>query len=1031
MANLAARCRRSGRNGAFVLLLLAAYTASFVPASLPAVAATDQVRWTKVNIPASGEAGKWVLAPGSDVRQLASGADGTLYAAVRGLTYTLYRSTDGGRGWSPAGKVQGDIVAIAVSPGNADFVYYTTGSAVYRSTNGGRTFEPFPAVPGGAGTSGREITSLAVATADSDVIAVAVRDADNAEFGGVYMLDEARTIPSWVDTGLGQYDAWAVAFSPGYSLDRQLITVVTDETDSFAVTRTGDSPWNTVIAAARLDRDNSGLPVTIGQSAAIAFPDSYGQDGYSTDSAFFVAVDTGSGDGDVYRIESAGAPGLSLATDLNIGAAYGDANVDITGLSARGEGATPTLLAGAADSRTYVSTDAGITWTRTRKGPTGGSYVTVLLPPAFATVGRMYAATGGTESAVSVSDDGGTTWSQVSLIDTSIDTILDMAPSPAFEKDATLFLLTFGDGHSLWRSRDAGASWERILCTIPSGGDVLGRVALPPFYGEKCRNVFIAGESAGTPAVWGSTDNGQTFRRRPTQDPATGEPFYIDAWALAGETSLFAGGYDGSRGLVYQSSNSGLIYSEGAPLGNLPVSSIAVSADFESDQAILAGDTGGRVYLSEDGGLTFDSVPRGAAPLAGAVTVAFDPEFKSNHTIYAISDAAGGGIYRFDRDSSDEWQEIGDAVSPTARFAGLAVSGNGTLYAASSAAGGGLARSLDPRSATGATFETVTRGLDESATLLGLWSMGTRLWSIDSTGKVLLTFSDTLASAVELVSPDDGAGGLGMLADHEVRDVRLDWEVQEGASGYEWECNYENDFSDIPAGLSGSVSASTVRLPALEPGITYYWRVRASAPVLGPWSEKRSFTTGLDTEVIALGPEIPDPGATGVPVEPFFQWTAVAGADAYELLVSANVDFSEPSVSRTLPSNAWQCDMTLEHAATYYWKVRAVSLNTRSSWGAAGVFTTAPEPGPAITSTPPSHEISLPAPTSTPPQATPAALRVQTTPPILPPPVSSAPPVIEQYYNLPVWVIYLIGALVLTVILALIVVLAMVHKMRR
>ncbi len=1023
--------RGSGRSIVLVLPLLVICLAS-LPAASPARAAADAVRWTKVNIPAAGDSGKWVLAPGSDVRQLVAAADDTLYAAARGLTYTLYSSTDGGRSWSPAGKVQDDIVAIAVPPGETGLVYYATTAAVFRSKNGGRTFEPLPAGPGEAGSSGREITSLAVARGDSDIVAVGVRDTGSAEFGGVYTLDEAEVVPAWADTGLGAFDAWAIAFSPGY--DRQLMAVVTDETESYVFTRTGDGAWNAGIGAAKLARDKAGSPVAVGRSAVIAFPDSYDKDVYSPDSDFYVAIDTGVGDGGVYRIRCAEAPDVSLATDLNIDAAYGGAGVDITGLAASGEGAKATLLAGAADSRTYISTDGGGTWTRSRKGPTGGSGTAVLLPPDFANTGLMYAATSGTESAVSISEDKGATWDQVSLIDTGLDAVLDLAPSPDFKQDGTLFLLTFGGRHSLWRSRDAGVSWERVICGDPSGGDVLARVALPPDYGEKGRNVYVAGESGGTPAVWESADNGQTFRRRFTRDPTAGEPFSIDAWTVTGETSLIIGGYDGSHGLVYPSSSGGFVYSEGTPVGNLPLSSIAVSPDFDRDQTILAGDTGGRVYLSRDGGLSFDPVPHGAAPLDGAVTAAFDPAFASDHAIYAISDAAGDGIYRLDLDSDDAWQEIDAAASPSVRFAGLTVSGNGTLYAASSAAGGGLERSLDPRSASGATFETVTRGLDASATLLGLWSSGGRLWSLDATGNTLLTFHDTLTSAVAITSPDDGAGSLGSLVDHGARDIRLDWEAVEGATGYEWQCNYENDFSDIPDGLSGSVSASMVRLPELEPATTYYWRVRASAPVLGPWSEKRSFTTGLDTEVIALGPQIPAPGATGVPVEPFFQWTAVAGAESYELLVSSNIDFSEPSVSRTLPTNAWQCEVTLAHAATYYWKVRAATQNTRSAWGATGVFTTAPEPEPSTpstTTTPPVHEINLPAPApTTPPTATPA-LHLQTAPPSPPPPVSSILPAIDAYYSLPAWIIYLIGALVLTVILALFVVLAMVQKIRR
>jgi len=80
-----------------------------------AVSAGD-VKWSRVNIPAEGNAGNWLLANGSDVQHLTMSANGTLYAYLPGLTYTLYRSADGGRRWSYIGVVKDSIVDIAISP---------------------------------------------------------------------------------------------------------------------------------------------------------------------------------------------------------------------------------------------------------------------------------------------------------------------------------------------------------------------------------------------------------------------------------------------------------------------------------------------------------------------------------------------------------------------------------------------------------------------------------------------------------------------------------------------------------------------------------------------------------------------------------------------------------------------------------------------------------------------------------------------------------------------------------------------------
>ncbi|HUT67140.1 MAG TPA: hypothetical protein VMW86_01140 [Dehalococcoidales bacterium] len=1011
--------------------------------STPAAAFPEAVKWTRVGIPTGGEAGNWVLAADSDVRHLTLAPDGTFYACGQGLTYTLYKSTDGGLSWAHIGKVQDAIVDIAVSPYDAGIIYYATSSTVYRSANGGKTFAPLPG-PGGAGTDHREITSIDVTWSNNNIIAVGTRDTDSSEFGGVYTLDEASIIPAWVDTDIGSYDVNAVAFSPGSASHRQLVAVITDETDTFIVAKDGDAGWSAITGRARLNRDNSGTPTSLAVTApaTIAFPGNYNPDPSSGSCVLFAAIDTGAGEGDVYKIDFFNAPGLSNATDLNIDWVFGQSNVDVTGLSACGDYPSVILLAGAADStRTYASTDGGTSWTRSRKEPTGQSTTCVLLTPDFATTGRMYAATSGVGSAFSISRDIGDTWNQLSLIDTAIDTIVDLAPSPAYGQDNTLFMLTFGGGHSLWRSRDGGNTWERTLASSMAGVDSLNLVALPPQYGNDCRTVFVAGESNGSPAIWQSTDDGQNYRRRFTRDSTTSAAFPIDAWAIVDETTFFIGSYDGSHGMVYPTTNGGFFYSEGVPAGSQPLYSLALSPAYERDGIILVGNTNGWVFWSDDNGVSFQPLPGDAAspPLTDSIAVAFDPEFESNRTVYAASATVDGGAFRFVIGTSTDWESIDDTMPAGTIFSGLAVTQDGTLYAANYDEDGGMERSLNPAFAPGA-FETVTRGLDDGATLHGLWHSTHRLWSVDTTNIRLITFYDSLTTPVTQVSPDDRASGIGSLIDHTVRNISVDWETLDGATSYEWQCNYNTDFSSIPDGLEGTTAASSARLPSLEPATTYYWRVRASAPVTGPWSAKRTFTTSLDTESIALKPESPSAGASGVPVKPLFQWTAIVGADAYELLVSADADFHSPAIVRTdeyaLPTNAWHCDISLDFDTTYYWKVRATSASTRSAWSSAGVFTT--ESPPEDTEPPPTP----PYPQETIPEITPSLTAtplpnapsvMQVNPPFATAPSQDgiAPPAFSQTTSIPGWAIYLVGTLLLTIILSLVIILAMVLKMRR
>lgn len=1010
-----------------VALLLASI---FLVPHLPSSAAVENVRWNKVNIPAEGDPGDWVLASGSDIRCLAIASDGTILAAVAGLDHSLYKSGNGGNSWTPLGSVRDAVTDLAISPHDPDTIYYATSTSVHRSTDGGRTFLELPVDLAAAGPSGKEITSLDVTWADQVIVAIGTRDTDTGEFGGV-MVFEDTVAPTWKDTRIGDYDVYAVAFSPNYSYDRQLVAVITDETDTYAATRIGDADWNAHLDSARLNRDNSEAPgpVALAGSAGIAFPPSYRADALQGGNNFyFVAVNTGNGNGDVYRIDHLPS-GSTVATDLNAGLAFGENNVDISALGVGGDGTAPTILAGTTENaQTCMSSDGGSTWTAGRKQPAGEGITSVDL----ASSGLIYAATEGTGSGVSVSRDNGMTWNQVGLIDTTISTILDFAPSPHYELDSTLFLLTFGDGYDLWRSFDGGNSWERILTASPADSINMRMVDLPPRYGLASGSVLIAGESEGHPAIWESTDRGQEFHRRFTYDPLTGGSFSIDTWAIADETTLFIGSYDGSQARVYRTTNGGFTYTGLATAGNLSLHSLVLSPDYEQNGTILAGNNFGGIYISEDNGLSFRSITPESPILTGFISVAFDSGYAANRTVYAAS--SDGQIFRYELDSETGWEDIGGNTPAGARFNQLIVGDSGTLYISYGSPGDGLGRCLDAASSPAGRFEDVTHGLEDNASLYGLWRNGSRLWSIDATNNRLVTFNDTMTTPAILVSPDDGEIGIGTLKDHTVTGVTLDWEPLSDATSYEWQCDYDGDFTGIPEGLSGTTSASSVRLPDLHPATEYRWRVRAGSPVLSPWSEKRSFTTCLDTEITVLRPEHPAIAAVDVPVAPVFQWTPLAGATAYEMLVATDIHFQDLVIimagEDSLPVNAWKCDEELDYATTYYWKVRAIGAGSYSPWSSNGVFTTAPPP-PDDSNTP--DPLPLPSPKENEPlvkdpAGTPASLD------ITPPPATTiqvTSPAGELSLNIPGWMVYFVGGLLAAIVLVLLVILVFVIKMKR
>lgn len=428
-----------------------------------AAASPEAVEWSAVNIPAEGKSGNWALAAGSNVKHLTMAKDGTLYvyANPTGTNYTLFKSTDGGYGWSYTGQVQDNIVSLATASDDASTIAYATTSKVYKSTDAATSFVSLPANPGGAGSNNIEITCIAIAYVGYHIIAIGTRDTDGWEFGGVYIFDESKSF-TWTNTNIGNYDVYGLAFSPNFAADGQLVAVVTDEINTFVTTRIGDGGWGQILGNAQLNKDNTAIPssVAVDTSAALAFPDGYNP--ASVGQAVLVGIDAGAENGDVYRINWAVAPGNSSATDLNIGATYGLNNVDVTSLAIIGSSSTANILAGTAGSaQVYFSTNGGTNWSRSTKPPTGQSKTYVLGTPNLS---QMYAATSGTQSAFSYSADGGVLWNQLALRNTTITNILDLAISPGYNDDNTLFMLTFGSGeHSLWRSFEGGGRWETVF----------------------------------------------------------------------------------------------------------------------------------------------------------------------------------------------------------------------------------------------------------------------------------------------------------------------------------------------------------------------------------------------------------------------------------------------------------------------------------------------------------------------------------------------------------------------------------------
>ena len=67
-------------------------------------------------------------------------------------------------------------------------------------------------------------------------------------------------------------------------------------------------------------------------------------------------------------------------------------------------------------------------------------------------------------------------WSRVN-IPAGISSIIDLAISPSYSQDNTLFMLTLGSEHSLWRSLNSGTAWKKIFTSTLPDVDSINLIA--------------------------------------------------------------------------------------------------------------------------------------------------------------------------------------------------------------------------------------------------------------------------------------------------------------------------------------------------------------------------------------------------------------------------------------------------------------------------------------------------------------------------------------------------------------------------
>jgi hypothetical protein len=469
-----------------------------------------------------------------------------------------------------------------------------------------------------------------------------------------------------------------------------------------------------------------------------------------------------------------------------------------------------------------------------------------------------------------------------------------------------------------------------------------------------------------------------------------GTPGTVIDMAIADETTIYValpGGY------VRESTNGARTWQGVVETGLASINMLSLV----DKETILVGGKNGDVAYSTDGGESFTRIPEVIGSGSSDVQVIADANYQENQTIYAATNVADEGIWRWVIGVSTEWEQIDKPITKLGegeKIGSLAIGPEGTLYALrtepASSTSGGVTRSLNPSALDPANieFDLVNDALPAGTTFgptpafpntlsclkLSGDAKQNELWAIDGANQVIYRYQDTLCKLGPTPEMPKPGGIVPIDSSGYITNLTLGWEELVGATRYEAAIYLNTDATQgVWSGTSYGIEivATDGSNPAqLLSGTSYYWRVRAIEPVKSPWSETRSFSPALGAaqwSPLATSTGVsPSPGAANMPIRPAFAWNPADGATSYEFVLARDSQFTDVVVALTgadaLSITTWGCDRDLDYSTTYFWKVRAISSTSHSEWGNS-VFTTEPAPTAPL---PPQSSPQSPVPEPTP-----------------------------------------------------------------
>jgi len=739
----------SRKNVKWPALAALALAAVMVACLVPWPAQAGRMMWSTVDTPSSQF---HTIASPSEIDFLAMSGDGrTLYASDTSRS-KLYRSDDGGISWLEIG---GNLVSagavlptwnIAIAPDNPGFIAAVTSTGnrprqVFVSTDGGQNWND-TAFPSASDISALDISPLYGAYD----IAAGTR---SGGAGDIYTYKTGGSGGAWAAQGLAG-DVLSICFPASYRSDQSIAVLYSTATGTYFNAGVHDLNANTT----NWGSIYSGSPPEITVSGAGSSPKAAqvvsGCLQLTTDYSgqapaicrAYLSIDAPGGNAGIFRLDNTAIFQLMSS----------QSGRRVSSIAYFGTYAAGKLLAGSVSGDAVRATvltwftDAPMAcpstcWYQTEKPSTGagvsgygnailmwspdgsraycGTASALLNVPASWPAGYLNGVAQD-ESALSLSEDNGRTWNQLSLIDTNISFLSDVVVAA---DSGTIYLASInnlGAGlDSIWRSggEATGRSWERVLCLPSASNEIILRMSN---YGNDGA-VFMA--SRGTSDLRQSQDGGQTWKEQLPGLSVT--DFSVTTinntrylYTLAGTSIRRAN----ASSLVPQWSQQVATTLYGAHTIFAAPNGVVVVGGDSADS---------RVAVSYGNG-PFTATT--AFPSAERIHVIVDYRFGDTALIYAAGSAAGSDIYYWLSGASHAWDIMG---APSSGFWGLAQMG--TLYGAATVPGSAVDRTLYPELLGPPVIEwsSLTTGLSAGVLFtrepvsLKL-SAGVNLWAIDN-----------------------------------------------------------------------------------------------------------------------------------------------------------------------------------------------------------------------------------------------------------------------------------------------------------